>query len=174
MLSTCAWFISKHFTYLLQAVPQSKLKSNFRALLCIIIHKKKKKPKQIMFGSISWQHNAAKRILPLENWTCSRAKQYTNHEQSCFLPLAQVQKQPGAPSTPVISNKDHDDFLRRPLPDSQVASFSAGISGVSALPGKAPQAPHPTTTTPEFFQEHVLMVPSHCRNTHLLQLTLCP
>lgn len=78
-----------------------------------------------------------------------------------------LQHQPG---TPVIRNEDPDSFPRRPLPHSQVVSFSPGIFRASALPREAPQAPHPTTSS-EFFQEHVLMSPSRCQNTHLLQLT---
>lgn len=50
-----AWFVSKHFTYLLQAVPQRKLRSNLRALLCIMT-----KRTRTVFGSISWQRNTAK------------------------------------------------------------------------------------------------------------------
>ena len=120
------------------------------------------------------------RILPLENETRSRARparQYTKHKQSCFLPPAQVQKQCRSSlallALPVISNEDHDGFRRRPLPNSQVVSFSPSIFGASALQGKAPQAPHPTTTS-GFFQEHASTVPSRCRNTHLLQLTPRP
>lgn len=113
------------------------------------------------------------RILPPENETRSRvrqARQYAKHEQSCFLPPAQVKKQCRSslalPALPVISNEDHDSFPRRPLPNSQVVSFSPSIFGASALQGKAPQAPHPTTTS-EFFQEHASAVPSRCQNTHL-------
>ena len=76
----------------MQAVPQSKLRTNFRALLCMIT---KKTPNNI------WKHfmttrRCKGRILPLENKTHSRAwlaGQYTKHEQSCFLAPAQVQEQ---------------------------------------------------------------------------------
>lgn len=67
-----------------------------------------------------------------------------------------LQHQPG---TAVIHSEEPDSFPRRPLPHSQVVSFSPGIFGASALPGKEPQAPHPTTSS-EFFQEHALVSPS--------------
>lgn len=60
-----------------------------------------------------------------------------------------------------------------PALNSQLDPFSAGTSGASGWPGKAPQAPHPATS-PECFQEHAPTVSSRRRNPHLVRLTACP
>lgn len=171
ILSIRAWFINKSSTYLSQAAPQNRLRNDFRAFICVIIKSKTPNSLEEFHNNVtprrqdftSWKRNALR----------SATSKGTQRAGAKLLPphSTGTHKHPAAPGWHCRDPqwRPHSS-PRRTLPHSQVVSFSPSIFGASALPGKAPQAPRPTTSS-EFFQEHVLMSPSWCQNTHLLQLT---
>lgn len=138
ILSIHAQFVSKRFTYLLQAVSQSKLRTSFRSLLSKIL-----KELQTTFRSISWQW-----ILPLENERRSRAQlarqrtwQRMKQEQSCFLNQPSTgtkapQKQPGAPGT-AHYQRGPRQLSQETMVQLTVVPVSPSTFGASALQGKS-------------------------------------
>lgn len=169
--STQASFIRKYFTYLLQAAPQSKLRTNFWALLRMTMKNR------TTFGSASQQCSAARQDFPSWKLTHSRGRTARQHKSTSRAASYQQHRYKSNAKAAGCSQLCPSPAPRTtrafPALNSQLDPFSAGTSGASGWPGKAPQAPHPATS-PECFQEHAPTVSSRRRNPHLVRLTACP